>query len=62
MDCPYLGAYGEKVCIASLTNMVWEENRLYCRTEEHYRCTTLLGHVLRGGEAVNDLSKKIKEN
>ena len=52
MRCPYLDVDKEKlVCKVSLTNMSSSifEMRIYCKTDEHYRCPILLAHRLREG-------------
>lgn len=55
MDCPYLETGGKnRVCKAASSlpkhdASSMEELDEYCMTEEHYRCPSLLGHVLRGG-------------
>jgi len=52
-ECPYLRLVdkGDCVCTASLTNMIPSpiELRLYCTTEDHYRCPILLSRTLREG-------------
>ncbi len=52
-ECPYLrpGQKGGCVCAASITNMAPSsiELKLYCTTEDHYRCPILLSRTLREG-------------
>lgn len=52
-ECPYLklGEKGDCVCTASLTNMVPSpvELKLYCTTDDHFRCPILLSRTLREG-------------
>ncbi len=59
MRCPYLNADKEKsVCKVSLTNMSPSifEMRIYCKTDNHYRCPILLARAQRYG-SVNDLKR-----
>lgn len=54
MECPYWGiSMAKRFCGASatLTAPSTEDADEYCKTEEHYRCPMLLGHLLRGGDA-----------
>ncbi len=52
-ECPYLrlGEKGGCLCTASLTKMEPSaiELKLYCTTEEHFRCPILLSRILRDG-------------
>lgn len=59
MDCPYLGHRpNEIVCNASVKHLAPDslERAERCETEEHYRCLTLLGFVLRGEEPIAALN------
>jgi hypothetical protein len=48
MACPYLSLKEKSVCEASVSaRSLQAEFEPYCTTEEHYRCPTLLGHLLR---------------
>ena len=52
MECIYLERCGKTgICNASLSLMVpiIFERRVYCDTEEHYRCPILIAHTLRKG-------------
>lgn len=49
MKCPYLEADKNNICNASLTHMTPSvyEVKLYCTSEEYYRCPTLLAYTLK---------------
>lgn len=51
MECPYLEKTRVELCGASVRALarVEPDEQAYCSTEEHYRCPTLLGHLLRAG-------------
>ena len=49
--CAYMGVKTNDICKASATGMVPSifEYRIYCTTQEYYRCPLLLARSLRDG-------------